>query len=830
MNIQLSVWFRRTGRLKNGTAKMSHASYLPRCLLKGGMASRKFLFFLLLTSCIVTCPDAAFSAAAGNGAGKAGGSRHRHASKSDAPASGPAARHADARSRAGEDLMVTSMRHHANGATESMTRTEMDRFVQGSSPMMMLSRKPGINFVANDPLGVDTWGSSLYMRGFQQDQLGVTLDGVPLGAQAYLPYNGQSINFSILSDNIERMDVSEGGGDVALPATTNLGGAIQIVSRDPADRFGGRISQMFGCYNAFRTFGRVDSGRLNASGTKFTVSYARSDGNKWKGDGEQFDQQVNAKLVQPIGQDSNVKVFFDWNDATQFNYADQTIDMLNTLGHRNDYYYPDYTRAYLAAVGEFSGALAAYDAAGGDALDASYFDGVTHSSSYLGGVNAHLVLNRRLAWNSVVYGQAANQWGTWTTPYVSSPNGVPLSEQINFSGNQKFGFTTALEYKFRKHTIDAGVWYENNRYHVVQDMFQQPVPGEGVPVSGVLGNFGTPFQRNWGENFNTNSFQFHLEDSYRPISSLTFRAGFKSMLVTTVGGATANDAAYTGQEQLANGSLTSAKAFLPHFNGVWHFLPGHEVYFDVARNMRAYSYGGYQLGSTFGGFANQATFDSIRNTLRPETAWVYDVGYRYISQIVGGSLNLYHADFSNRIQNLTSGPITDPVSTPIDVGGVSMYGIDAAFTLRPVRNLSITNSISYNHSTYDDDIISEGVTYALAGKRVVAFPQLMYKADISYNWGPASIYANANYMAKRYFSYVNDMSVPGYWLTSLGASYRFGKIGPLHDLKFDLNIYNLTNISYISQIGENGLPLSGDYQSALAGSPRTYYGTVSVAF
>lgn len=802
------------------------------------MMSRKFLSFLLLTSCIGTLPEVVFSAEAATGGGKASGVKHRPAAKAKAasaapagaPAARPVARHQAAAARPGEDVMVTSMRHNGYGATETMTRTEMDKFVQGSSPMMMLSRKPGINFVANDPLGVDTWGSSLYMRGFQQDQLGVTLDGVPLGAQTYLPYNGQSINFSLLSDNIERMDVSDGGGDVALPATTNLGGSIQIVSRDPSDKFGGKISQMFGSYNSFRTFGRIDSGRLNASGTKFTVSYARSDGDKWKGEGEQFDQQVNAKLVQPIGRESNVKIFFNWNDATQFNYADQTIDMLNKLGHRNDYYYPDYTRAYLAAEGTFSGALAAYNAAGGDALDASYFDGVTHSTSYLGGFNAHLVLTRHLAWNSVIYGQAANQWGTWTTPYVPSPNGAPLSEQVNTSGNQKFGFTTALEYKLRQHTIDAGVWYENNRYGIVQDMFQEPLLGQGTPVSGVLGNFGTPFQRNWGENFNTNTFQFHLEDTYRPLSNLTLKAGFKSMLVTTVGGATANDADYTGQSQLVNGSMTSAKAFLPHFNGVWRFLPGHELYFDIARNMRAYSYGGYQLGSTFGGFANQATFNSLKNTLRPETAWVYDVGYRYNAQIVSGSLNLYHADFSNRIQNLTSGPITDPVSTPIDVGGVSMYGVDAALTLRPIKNLSITNSISYNHSTYDNNIVSEGVTYGLAGKKVVAFPQLMYKADISYNYGPATVYANANYMSKRYFSYVNDMSVPGYWLTSLGASYRFGKVGPLHNLKFDLNIYNLTNISYISQIGENGLPLSGDYQSALAGSPRTYYGTVSVEF
>ncbi|MFT9257835.1 MAG: TonB-dependent receptor [Acetobacter sp.] len=807
------------------------------------MKSTHLLSFLLLTSCSVIVSDLFFPAQAATGNARTGGAKARKAvspktrpsgvavARAGAPAGKAGNTHADLHSHTREELMVSSMRRTGAGATETMTRVEMDKFVQGSSPMMMLSRKPGINFVANDPLGVDTWGSSLYMRGFQQSQLGVTLDGVPLGAQDYYTYNGQSINFSILSDNIERMDVSDGGGDVEVPSTTNLGGSIQITSADPHDHYGGKVSQMFGSYNAFRTYARVDSGRLNASGTKFMVSYARSDGNKWKGSGEQFDQQMNAKIVQPIGQESSIKAFFNWNDATQFNYADQTIDMLKRLGHRNDYYYPNYNAAYQAAEGIFSGALAQYNALpGSDALDASYFDGVTHAVDYLGGLNAHLVLNRHLEWNSVFYGQAENHWGTWTTPYVPSPSGSLLSEQVNFGGNQKFGFTSAIRYQIAKNTIDTGVWYENNRYHIDQYMYAQPFPGEGTPVSGVLHNFGTPFQHNWGENFNTNTFQFHLEDTYRPLSTLTLKAGFKSMLVTTVGGATANDADYNGQSQLANGSLTSAKAFLPHFNAVWHFLPGHEVYFDIARNMRAYSYGGYQLGSAFGGIANQETFNSLKNTLRPETAWVYDVGYRYNSNLITGSLNLYHADFSNRLQNLTAGTITQPVSTVVNVGSVSMYGVDAAFTVRPIRNLSITNSISYNHSTYGDNIQDQGVTYNLAGKKVIAYPQLMYKANITYAYRAATIYLDTNYMSKRYFSYINDMSVPGYWMTSMGASYKFGKVGPLRNLKFDLNIYNLTNISYISQIGENGFPLSGDYQSALAGSPRTYFGTISTEF
>ncbi|MCE2565127.1 TonB-dependent receptor [Komagataeibacter sp. FNDCF1] len=757
--------------------------------------------------------------ASGNGSN--GGSRARSTG-----AKPVAATPTPARARAApETISVSVGRTVSHGAVRSMGRAVMDQFVQGSSPMMMLSRTPGINFVSDDPLGVDTWGSSLYMRGFEQNQLGVTLDGVPLGAQDYYTYNGQTINFAILSDNIERMDVSEGGGDVAVPSTTNLGGSINIYSSDPKDKFGGKVAQMFGSHDAFRTYVRVDSGRLNASGTKFMVAYARSDGNKWKGPGEQFDQQVNFKLVQPIGQESSLKVFFNWNDATQFNYADQSLSMIRQLGYRNDYLYPNYAQAYAAAQGHFTGALANFS----DAEDVSYYDGITHASDYLGGLNLNLVLTKHLEWDSVVYGQAENHWGTWTTPYTSSPNGSPLSEQVDIAGNQKYGFTSTFKYRIRHHTIEAGVWYENNQYSINQYLYSEPVLGQGAPINAASGNFGTPFQENWGETFNTNTFQFHLEDRYRVLPNLTLQAGFRSLLVTTTGGATANDAEYNGQTDLPRGSLTSAKAFLPHINATWRFLPGHELYFDITRNMKAYGYGGYQLGSPWG-VSNQTTFDQLKKTIQPETAWVYNVGYRYNSELITGSLSAYHADFSNRLQSLTGGTIIQPVSTVVNVGSVSMYGVDALLTIRPIKHLSFTNSISYNHSTYGNNITSQGVTYALQGKKVVAYPQFMYKANLTYDFRGAQFHIDANYMSKRYFSYMNDESVPGYWMTSLGARYNFGDYGPVKNLTINFNIYNLANVHYISQIGENGLPLTGDDQSALVGAPRQYFGTISASF
>ncbi|MBS4073806.1 TonB-dependent receptor [Ameyamaea chiangmaiensis] len=706
-----------------------------------------------------------------------------------------------------------------------MTQASMEQFVAGTSPMKMLGQMPGINFVSDDPLGNDSWGSSLYLRGFSQSQIGMTLDGVPLGSQEYYTYNGQSSSFAIAPDNIAYMSVSEGAGAVDMPATTALGGGIQMFSSDPKEKAGAKISQMFGSNDSFRTFVRLDSGKLTPSGTRFYVSYARSDGMKWKGDGEQFGQMVNAKVLQPIGHSSKLSAFFTWNDATQFNYADQSLAMIHALGYHQDYYFPNYAKAYNAANGQFDSGLAGFD----DAIDVSYYEGVTHVSDYLGGLNLDLALTDRLNWTSVVYGQSEHHYGTWTSPYTASPNGAPLSDQIIFAQNQRYGFTSALRYDIAHNSIEGGVWYENNHYTINEFQYAEPVLGEGAPIDPMSGNFGTPFQQNWGMGYNTNTFQFHLQDTYRPLPTLTLRAGFRSLLVTTAGGTTYNNIDYNGQAELPNGSLTSSAAALPHFNIEWRLLPHHEVYVDIAKNMRAYSYGGYQLGTAWG-VSNQETFRQLQKTIKPETDWVYAIGYRYTTPRVVGSLNLYHADFSNRLQSLAAGTIIQPVTTVLNVGSVSMYGADISLTVRPFHGLSLTNSFSYNHSVYGNNINSQGTVYDLKGKYVVNYPQFMFKSNVTYQFHQAEVHFDANYISRRYFSYTNDTSVPGFWMTSLGARYRFGDHGVLHNLTFDFNIYNLINTSYISQMGENGNPMSGDYQSLLAGAPRQYFGTISAEF
>ena len=54
--------------------------------------------------------------------------------------------------------------------------------------------------------------------------------------------------------------------------------------------------------------------------------------------------------------------------------------------------------------------------------------------------------------------------------------------------------------------------------------------------------------------------------------------------------------------------------------------------------------------------------------------------------------------------------------------------------------------------------------------------------------------------------------------------------GTLSNVSLQFNAYNLFNTRYVATTGENGNPISGDYQSFLMGAPRQFFGSASVSF
>ncbi|MXV44907.1 TonB-dependent receptor [Saccharibacter sp. 17.LH.SD] len=758
-----------------------------------------------------------------------------------------------------ETLAVTGHRRQY-GSQTTLSHKLMDQQVPGTNPLKTLAQLPGIQFQSDDPQGLDTYSNQLYMHGFTQNDIGMTLDGIPLGEPTFRNYNGLSALQAISSENVERLDVTQSAGAESTPSTNNLGGSIAYISSAPRNKAGGTIVQTFGSNSLYHSFFRFDSGKLNKTGTKFFVSYMRNQGEKWKGGGDQFVQQVNAKLVQPLNDHSQISAFFDWDALQMVNYQDYTPNWLKNNGSKLDNFYglPNaWNNAYQASQGIFPPSYKGIT----DPKDVSYYDSTASSGDVFGGITADIALTQKLRWKTTFYGHEETGHGTYANPYACSDasaspcpqqddtvqlNGGRIFEQVRKPYVRRFGGLTSLDYHIAHHALSVGLWYENNHYTTYEYAYQQPLPGEGAPLN-PFGSFrGVPRRTLWGQEYNTNTFTAFVQDTYHPFASLALHAGFKSILNTTRVG-DASNWALRFPAQASSESLTTAKAFLPHLSADWFFLKHHELFVDISENVHAYPQSGYNSSNS--PFAvSQAAYNASKNTLKPETAWTFAGGYRYTSSLIQASLYLYRTNFNNRLQQILASTgagslLTNNTTTVRNVGSVTMNGVDAGLTISPIEGLSLFNSFSYNKSSYDQNIQNGNTLYHTKGQQVVGYPIFMYKARLSYEWRNWQAFIDAQYYSRRSFSYVGDYKIPSYWMSDLGISYTLHDVhlgllkdASIHRLIFSFNIYNLANTKYASTMGQNGYTMDNsggaafNNQSILLGNPRQFFGSIKAEF
>ncbi|GBR54067.1 TonB-dependent receptor [Neokomagataea thailandica NBRC 106555] len=759
-----------------------------------------------------------------------------------------------------DETIAVNTHHKARGNQTTLSRHILEQQVAGTNPLKTLAQTPGVQFQSDDPQGIDTYSVQLFVHGFVQNEIGMTLEGIPLGEPTFRNYNGLNPIQAISAENVERLDVTQGAGAESSASTNNLGGSINYVISRPHDRTGGTIAQTFGSNALYHSFFRFDSGRLNPTGTRFFVSYMRNQTGKWKGGGDQFMQQVNARIVQPIRSSSEISAYFNWDALNMVNYQDYTPNWLQNNGPNLDNFYglPNaWANAYNASRGIFPAGYSSIS----DPKDISYYDSTASSADLFGGITADLALTDKLRWKTTFYGHQETGHGTYANPYACKDatalrcpqsadtlllNGGRIFEQVRRPYIERFGATSSLEYTTGHHVFATGLWYENNQYDTRALAYQQPVLGEGSPLD-PFGNFaGVPYRTLWHQRYNTNTFTAYVQDTYHILPTLSLHAGFKSLLNTTRVG-DASNWALRFPTQTSGESLTTARAFLPHISADWNFLPQHELFADISENVHAYPQSGYN-SSNAPLAVSQTAYDSIRNTLRPETAWTFAGGYRYNGSWAQASLYGYHTNFKNRLQQILANPtggslLTNTTATVQNVGGVTMNGVDAGLTLSPYRGLSFFNSFSYNHSVYDQDIRSSGTLYQTKGKQVVGYPQFMYKTRLSYSWKNIETFIDAQYYGSRSYDYVGDFKISPYWMSDLGASYTLHDIAlgsprapHIQRLVFSFNIYNLANTVYVSTMGQNGFTMDNqdgaafNNQSILIGAPRQFFGSVRAEF
>jgi iron complex outermembrane receptor protein len=700
----------------------------------------------------------------------------------------------------------------------------------GTSPIKIVEKLPGVNFQSADAFGSYEWSTRITIRGFTQNQLGFTLDGVPLGDMSYGNFNGLHISRAIAGEDLGRVELAQGAGSLATASTSNLGGTLKFFSRDPADTFGVQLAGAAGSNSMFRGFIRLETGEL-PTGARAYISYADQKTDKWKGQGEQKQQQIDFKIVQPIGE-AKLSAFVDWSKRRENDYQDLSLGMISRLGYDWDNITGKWATA-LAATNVFQ-ANPAGDCTTNvypspiNCIDDAYYDAAGLRDDTLWGVSFDGPITEALEAHATVYGHTNDGQGLWYTPYTRSPNaGVPGATANNapiairtteYTIDRK-GVVLGGVYTLGGHAIGFGGWYEDNDFDQARRYYGLDL----ASPRGSLDMLSGPFQTDWAYSFNTKTKHAYLQDVWTINDQLKINFGFKAVNVKitskTVTGA-----------PVINGSITSKDSFLPQVGATFRVNPDHELFVGYTQNMRAF--GAAHTGiSPFA--TTQAGFDAIKNTLEPETSKTVEAGWRLHAGTVQGVAAVYYVKFDNRLIGTTAGAgIVGNPTILANAGAVTSKGFETAATWQITPEWSLFGSYAYNESKYDDDILGPGgvVVQKISGKTTVDTPKHLFKAELAYENNGWFAKIAAHYTGERFFTYTNDKKVPRTTLVDLSAGYRFQGDGWSKDLEIQVNATNVTDKDYVSTIGSNGFGYSGDNQTLLAGAPAQFFVTVRKGF
>lgn len=729
--------------------------------------------------------------------------------------------------------------------------------IPGTSPIKSLAAMPSVNFQAADPSGSYEWAVRISVRGFNQNQLGFTLDDVPLGDMSYGNWNGLHVSRAIIDENMGRIVLSQGTGALDTASTSNLGGTIQFYSLDPADQRGFAINQSVGTYATYRTVARYESGILPGH-TKFFLTGVYNLAEKWRGHGDigQNYWQLNGKLVHTVGATGVLTLFADLSDRREVDYQDVNKVWTQKLGYNWDNY-GDWTKSIQAAwayegYGTYPAPVSSLSA-DEDQVDAAYYGGSGLRKDVLGYMSYKQALGDHWIWKATAYGHRNDGRGLWFTPYLPTYDNIynptaivsPISLRTSEYGISRAGLLTSLSYERGRNKVEGGFWFEGERWNLARRFYGTT---QSSPVHSLYSFPSNPFYTQWEYIFNSTVYDVHLQDVFKVNNKLTLAAGFKTEETLTDGELSPSfKASYTYMTvvgKYAQGSLTSGKPFLPQFGANFKLDNHNEIFGDAAYNVRSYIPGGYGFGNSPWG-TTQDGFEVLKKTLNPETSWTEEVGYRITTPKVAAQASYFHVNFHNRLIAAAQGAgIAGNASILSNVGGVTTDGIDGSISIHITPEITLYNGATWNRSTLDDNAVnssgdciylySDSSCIDIKGKTAVDTPEGLYKSSLDYDKHGFFARISADYMSTRYFTYLNDGGVGGRFLTEFGLGYSREDLGAFKNLRAQINISNALNSQYYASIGTNGFsasdPQSLGNPTLQVGAPRSVSGTVSVHF
>jgi len=721
-------------------------------------------------------------------------------------------------------------------ARSSVTRAALEQKSPLNNVFQAIDLLPGINTYSYDATGL--FGGGLRMRGFNSDQIGMTVDGVPVNdAGNFAVYPSE------LSDieNLQEIFITQGSTDTDAPHIGASGGNIGLVTSNPEDKARLRIQQTLGSNNAYRTFVRADSGYLNNNLAKAFVSYSKSEADKWKGEGGAYREHVDFKGILNLAPGNSISAGLLWNKMLNNNLRTLSLAEISTLGRNADF--GTVAPQHLAGVNG--------TAQTERAPSNGYYDlNLNPFEDYIVTLKGNFQLTPAVRldvepyyWSG--YGTGGSQLRTLAESNAGNKLGGGIRD-INRDGDtldtvmiyssgltdtQRPGITFRLTGQIDNHKLMAGYWYEHSRHRRSQPAVTFDASGTSIdPWLKNSDNFllrqdGSAYQ---GRDFLTvsTSNSLFVQDNIGLMNDrLNLQLGLRHSGIErdfTNFASEGGSATYTVQQDYSK--------TLPSLGARYQLDNQQQAFFNVAENFRAppdsVYYGLLKGGTIVNGVLTGYTVKPVNVSAETSTNW--DLGYRYAGKDISFSGSLFYVDFKNRIA-----AAYDPVNgatTNYNVGDSTTHGfeLESAWRFQPKWN--VYGSLTYTRSRIEQDLRTAVSSFeATAGKQFPDVPNWMAGLALQYRDGPWSANLSAKYTGKRYSTLVNDESVGDFTLFNFDAGYRLPSTAFFRDPQLRFNVYNLLNTDYLylnagsgSGFTTRAVGAGGSTPSYYVGAPRAF--------
>ena len=258
------------------------------------------------------------------------------------------------------------------------------------------------------------------------------------------------------------------------------------------------------------------------------------------------------------------------------------------------------------------------------------------------------------------------------------------------------------------------------------------------------------------------------------------------------------------------------------------FTPRASIQYKITRDILLYAT--YAKGFKSGGFNNNA----FTAPLKAEKITDYEGGIKaeFLDHKLRTNLAAFYYDYTN----LQLQQVVGVVAIPVNAGRAVVKGIEAEIAVRPVPNLELTGNFSRLDSKIKDFTTVDSARAALGvidieGNRLPQAPRFTANLAAAYtvdtSVGAVTLRGEAAGTSRVYFSFFNrpDVSQAGYWKYNAFLTYKSDRNG----LSASLFVRNIANKRTVSSeqvsAGFSRFPILGAFDP-----PRVFGGSLGYSF